>query len=212
MSGEKIRSSFGEISEEFPNENEFSVWENKIFDKIKISKISSKEKFRKFVILLENTTEQYIPDLLIDGFEYKGKEIILEAHEKITEEDVKKYRKFRMTFGASYYLIMIVTDGEEETWREYQKSKEGGVFNEIYTESNIEQLIDNLKKWKKEYDEMISEYGQKAECPPPPRGHGCGISAEGFEEITEFFGYRGKRVQSLCRSCRKEQLRDRKSN
>ena len=212
MSGEKIRSSFGEISEEFPNENEFSVWENKIFDKVKISKISFKEKFRKFVILLENTTEQYIPDLLIDGFEYKGKEIILEAHEKITEEDVKKYRKFRMTFGASYYLIMIVTDGEEETWREYQKSKEGGVFNEIYTESNIEQLIDNLKKWKKEYDEMISEYGQKAECPPPPRGHGCGISAEGFEEITEFFGYRGKRVQSLCRSCRKEQLRDRKSN
>ena len=212
MSGEKIRSSFGEISEEFPNENEFSVWENKIFDKVKISKISFKEKFRKFVILLENTTEQYIPDLLIDGFEYKGKEIILEAHEKITEEDVKKYRKFRMTFGASYYLIMIVTDGEEETWREYQKNKEGGVFNEIYTESNIEQLIDNLKKWKKEYDEMISEYGQKAECPPPPRGHGCGISAEGFEEITEFFGYRGKRVQSLCRSCRKEQLRDRKSN
>jgi len=212
LSGEKIRSSFGEISEEFPNENEFSVWENKIFDKVKISKISFKEKFRKFVILLENTTEQYIPDLLIDGFEYKGKEIILEAHEKITEEDVKKYRKFRMTFGASYYLIMIVTDGEEETWREYQKSKEGGVFNEIYTESNIEQLIDNLKKWKKEYDEMISEYGQKAECPPPPRGHGCGISAEGFEEITEFFGYRGKRVQSLCRSCRKEQLRDRKSN
>jgi hypothetical protein len=212
LSGEKIRSSFGEISEEFPNENEFSVWENKIFDKVKISKISFKEKFRKFVILLENTTEQYIPDLLIDGFEYKGKEIILEAHEKITEEDVKKYRKFRMTFGASYYLIMIVTDGEEETWREYQKNKEGGVFNEIYTESNIEQLIDNLKKWKKEYDEMISEYGQKAECPPPPRGHGCGISAEGFEEITEFFGYRGKRVQSLCRSCRKEQLRDRKSN
>ena len=107
---------------------------------------------------------------------------------------------------------MIVINSEEETWKEYQKSKEGGVFNEIYTESKVEDLIKKKKKWKKDYETMISEYGQKAECPPPPRGHGCGISAKGFEEIIEIFGYRGKRVQSLCRSCRKEQLRDRKSN
>ena len=200
----KIESSFGKISKEFTNESEFSLWETQIFEMIRISGISIKKKFRNFVLFSGDKKEQYIPDSLVEGFEYKGKEIILEAHEKISEEDVKKYRRFRGLFGSSYYLIMIVTDSEEAIWKEKQKGKEGGIFNEIYTKANMEQLINNLKKWKDGYDEMISQYAQNALCPPPPKGHGCGIAAKGFEEITEIFGYRGKRVQSLCRACRKE--------
>ena len=68
----------------------------------------------------------------------------------------------------------------------------------------------DLKNWKKNYDEMISEYGQYALCPPPPKGHGCGIEASGFDEITKIFGYRGKRVQSLCRKCRSGHSSDRR--
>ena len=210
MSKEQTRSSFGNISEEFPNEDGFSIWENQILEKFRNSGISFRSKFRKFIIFLGKKKEQYIPDILLEGFEYKRKEIIVEAHERISGEDIKKYRRFRLTFGSSYYLIMIVSDQEIDIWKEHHKGKEGGVFNEIYTESEVDDLIVCLKKWKKDYDEMISEYGQYALCPPPPRWHGCGVEAKGFEEITEIFGYRGKRVQSLCRSCRKEQSSDRR--
>jgi hypothetical protein len=212
LNKKQIRSSFENISKTFPDEDKFSMWENHILEKFTKTEISFRIKFRKFIIFLGDRKEQYVPDLLVEGFEYKEKEIIVEAHEKISEVDIEKYRKFRLTFGSSYYLIMIVANNEVEIWKENQRGKSGGIFNEIYTESEVDELIENIKKWKKDYDEMISEYGQKAECPPPPRGHGCGISAKGFEEIIEIFGYRGKRVQSLCRACRKEQLRDRKIN
>ena len=210
MSEKQIRSSFENISREFPNKDEFSIWENQILEKFRTCDISFRTKFRKFIVFVGNKKEQYVPDMLLEGFEYKRKEIIVEAHEKISEADIAKYRKFRSTFGSSYYLIMIVSDEEFDSWIRRQKEKEGGIFNEIYTESKVEDLIKNLEKWKKDYEAMISEYGQKALCPPPPKGHGCGVTANGFEEITEIFGYRGKRVQSLCRSCRKEQSSDRR--
>ena len=211
MSKEQIRSSFKQFIEKFSNEEEFSIWENQIFKKFRNSEISFKQKFRKFVIFLDNKKEYYIPDILLEGFEYNKKEVIVEAHNKISKEDIKKYRKFRSTFGSSYYLIMVVSDNEIKIWKENHRQKEGGIFNEIYTESNVDDLIKNLKKWKKDYNEMISQYAQNALCPPPPKGHGCGVSVEGFEEIKEIFGYRGKRVQSLCRACRKEHARKQKN-
>ena len=211
MSKEQTRSSFENFTEEFLEEDEFSIWEKQILEKFRNSEISFRQKFRKFVVFLGKKREQYIPDMLLEGFEYKKKEIIIEAHEKISEEDIKKYRKFRSTFGSSYYLIMIVSDNEVKIWKENHRQKEGGIFNEIYTESNVDDLIKNLKKWKKDYNEMISQYAQNALCPPPPKGHGCGVSVEGFEEIKEIFGYRGKRVQSLCRACRKEHARKQKN-
>ena len=211
MSKEQIRSSFKQFIEKFSNEEEFSIWENQIFKKFRNSEISFKQKFRKFVIFLDNKKEYYIPDILLEGFEYNKKEVIVEAHNKISKEDIKKYRKFRSTFGSSYYLIMVVSDNEIKIWKENHRQKEGGIFNEIYAESNVDDLIKNLKKWKKDYNEMISQYAQNALCPPPPKGHGCGVSVEGFEEIKEIFGYRGKRVQSLCRACRKEHARKQKN-
>ena len=39
----KIESSFGKISKEFTNENEFSLWETQIFEMIRISGISIKK-------------------------------------------------------------------------------------------------------------------------------------------------------------------------
>jgi len=211
LSKEQIRSSFKQFIEKFSNEEEFSIWENQIFKKFRNSEISFKQKFRKFVIFLDNKKEYYIPDILLEGFEYNKKEVIVEAHNKISKEDIKKYRKFRSTFGSSYYLIMVVSDNEIKIWKENHRQKEGGIFNEIYAESNVDDLIKNLKKWKKDYDEMISQYAQNALCPPPPKGHGCGVIAKGFEEITEIFGYRGKSVQSLCRTCRKKHTKNQKN-
>jgi len=211
INNRKTKSSFGKISKEFTNENEFSLWETQIFERIRISGISFKKKFRKFVIFIDGKKEHYIPDILVKEFECHKKEIIVEAHEEISKEDIKKYRRFRSTFGTSYYLIMIVPDTELKIWKENHIQKEGGIFNEIYAETQMNDLINNLKEWKKSHDEIMSQYAQNALCPPPPKGHGCGIAAKGFEEITEIFGYRGKRVQSLCRTCRKEHAKKQKN-
>jgi hypothetical protein len=210
LNEDQIRSSFTKSTEIFSVEEKFSIWEKQIFRKIKNAEISFSQKFRKFVIFLDEKKEYYIPDILLGGFEYNQKEVIIEAHKKISETDIKKYRRFRSTFGSSYYLIMIVPDNEVMIWKKRHKQKDGGIFNEIYAESNLEDLIKNLKKWKEDYDDIISKYGQTALCPPPPKGHGCGIIAKGFEEIKEIFGYRGKRVQSLCRECRKEHAKKQK--
>jgi len=213
---DKIRSSFYDSSKilknfrknSFPDDG-FSVWERRILRKLRKSGFSIETKFRNFPVRVENEIFEYIPDFLVKDFEYKGREILIEAHEKISEDDVEKYRKFRSTFGISYYMIMIVTDEELRIWNEYDQGKQG-FFNEIWTDDDIENLIICLKKWKKNYAEMISEYGQYALCPPPPNGHGCGIEASGFDEITKIFGYRGKRVQSLCRKCRSGHSSDRR--
>ena len=210
MSKEQIRSSFTKSTKKFSIKEEFSPWEKQIFKEIRNAEISFSQKFRKFVIFIDEKKEYYIPDTLLNEFEYNKKEIIIEAHKKISKEDIKKYRRFSSTFGTSYYLIMIVPDTELKIWKDNHIQKEGGIFNEIYAETQINDLINNLKKWKKNHDEVLSQYAQNALCPPPPKWHGCGISAKGFDEITEIFGYRGKRVQSLCRSCRKEHARKQK--
>jgi len=210
LNEKQIRSSFTKSVEKYSIKEEFSIWEKQIFKEIRNAEISFSEKFRKFSIFIDGKKEYYIPDILLKEFEYNKKEVIVEAHQKISKEDIKKYRQFRSRFGTSYYLIMIVTDTELKIWKENHIEKEGGIFNEIYTETKMDDLINNLKKWKKDHNEMMSQYAQNALCPPPPKGHGCGIAAKGFEEITEIFGYRGKRVQSLCRVCRKEHAKKQK--
>ena len=127
------RSSFHESSKflkiwkknKFPKKNDFSGWEKQILKKLRDSGISIETKFRNFPLNVENEKFEYVPDFLMKGFEYKGREVLVEAHEKISEEDVKKYRKFRSVFGSTYYLIMIVTDGELRMWNEYDQGVQG---------------------------------------------------------------------------------------
>ena len=110
---------------------------------------------------------EYIPDFLVKDFEYKGREILIEAHEKISEDDVEKYRKFRSIFGVSYYMIMIVTDEELRIWNEYDQGKQG-FFNEIWPDDDAVLLIEDLRKKREDYEREISKYGQRAFCPAPP--------------------------------------------
>ena len=213
---DKIRSSFYDSSKilknfrknSFPDDG-FSVWERRILRKLRKSGFSIETKFRNFPVRVENEIFEYIPDFLVKDFEYKGREILIEAHEKISEDDVEKYRKFRSIFGVSYYMIMIVTDEELRIWNEYDQGKQG-FFNKIWTDDDIEFLIEDLRKKREDYEKKISKYGQRAFCPSPPKGHGCGKKAVGFKQVEKLFGYRGKRVQSLCRKCRSEHSSDRR--
>ena len=197
------RSSFHESSKflkiwkknKFPKKNDFSGWEKQILKKLRDSGISIETKFRNFPLNVENEKFEYVPDFLMKGFEYKGREVLVEAHEKISEEDVKKYRKFRSVFGSTYYLIMIVTDGELRSWNEYDQGAQG-FFNEIWAMGDIEFLIEHLRKMKSDYEEKINSLPQNASCPK------CGKKAAGYKEIVKLFGYRGKIVQSFCKKCR----------
>ena len=199
---DKIRSSFYDSSKilknfrknSFPNDG-FSVWERRILRKLRKSGFSIETKFRNFPLNVENEKFEYVPDFLMKGFEYKGREVLVEAHEKISEEDVKKYRKFRSVFGSTYYLIMIVNYGELRTWNKYNQGKQK-FFNEIWTFNDVDFLIEHLKKLKKKYKEKISQFQQNAFCPK------CGKKSKGYKKIVELFGYRGKKVQSFCRKCR----------
>ena len=199
---DKVRSSFYDSSKILKNfrknnflDDGFSVWERCILRKLRKSGFSIETKFRNFPVRVENEIFEYIPDFLVKDFEYKGREILIEAHEKISEEDVKKYRKFLANFGSSYYLIMIVSDGELRTWNKYNQGKQK-FFNEIWAFYDVDFLIEHLKKLKKKYKEKISQFQQNAFCPK------CGRKAKGYKKIVELFGYRGKKVQSFCKKCR----------
>jgi len=205
----KIRSSFYRTSKisrilkenKFFKENSFSSWERKILKKMRNSDLDIEIKFRNFPLHVEKEKFEYVPDFLIKGFLYKQREIIVEAHEEISEDDVNKYRKFRSVFGAMYYLILIVKDEELRKWNEFDQGVQG-VFNEIWTVNDVDLLIIHMLNKRKEYKQKIKLIPQTAICPSPPLGHGCGKKANDYDEIVRWFGYRGKIVQSLCRQCR----------
>jgi hypothetical protein len=182
--------------------DDFSIWEKKILQSLRKNGISLEIKFRNFPLKVEDQKYEYIPDFLVKDFEYKDREILIEAHEKISIEDVKKYQKFRSVFGSTYYLIMIVRGEELREWNSHDMER--GIFNEIWVVNDLELLIKSLLEKKKKHDDKINSFPQKAVCPAPPNGHGCGRISNGYEEIIKFFGYRGKKVQSLCRKCRTE--------
>ena len=186
--------------------NDFSPWEKGIIEIFQKSKLRFETKFREFYFDFGKEKFVYLPDLLVKGFEYDEKQILIEAHEEISEYDVKKYRRFRSIYGSVYHLIMIVTDGELRKWNEYDRGEQG-LFHEIWTSEDIDFLINDLLDKKDKYKMTISQYQQSAVCPLPPKGHGCGRKASGYNEVVRWFGYRGKRVQSLCRECRSEQSR-----
>ena len=205
----KTRSSFYKTSKisqilkknNFFKENSFSSWEKKILKKIRKSDLDIEIKFRNFPLHIEKEKFEYIPDFLIKGFLYKQREVIVEAHEEISKEDVTKYRKFRSVFGAMYYLILIVKDEELRKWNEFDQGVQG-VFNEIWVVDSVDLLIKYLLNKKREYSEKMKLVPQIAICPAPPNGHGCGKKANDYDEVVRLFGYRGKIVQSLCRQCR----------
>lgn len=209
LNHKKIRSSFYKTSKiskilkknAFFKENSFSIWERKILKKMRNSELDIETKFRNFPLHIEKEKFEYIPDFLIKGFLYKQREVIVEAHEEISEEDVNRYRKFRSVFGVMYYLILIVKDKELQKWNDLDQGVQG-IFNEIWSVNNVDLLIKYLLNKRRVYSQKMKLVPQTAICPAPPNGHGCGKKADDYDEVVRLFGYRGKIVQSLCRQCR----------
>ena len=197
----------------FDQERDFTKWEREIIKKIEKSGLKFETKFFKFPLNIGNKKFIYVPDLLMKDFFFNEKKIILEAHEKISEDDIAKYRKFRSIYGNVYHLLLVVTDNELRKWNEYDQKE--GVFHEIWTSNNVDFLIKNLQEKRAYYIEKNSTVGTHV-CPPPPR-HGCGKTATGYDEIKKEFGMRKRRngeefPQSLCYDRRSKHAKRRRRN
>ena len=173
---------------------EFTTWEKKVMKRLQKSKIKFKKKFRTLPLLIDGLDEDYTPDFLLD-FAYKGRRhVIVEVHEDLTEHDITKYRTFMDVYGRIYYLIVVVNEGQLRKWNELDMAEQS-LFHDIWTLDNIEIMISELEKLrdvsKKQYE------SEETTCPK------CGKFAQGKFEIEDLFGYRGKRVQSYCKVCRR---------
>jgi hypothetical protein len=160
--------------------------------KLNKSKIKFEKKFRTFPLQIDDSTIPYTPDFLLD-FAYKNRRhVIVEVHEDLTDQDVKKYRTFMDVYGRIYYLIIVVSEYQLRKWNEMNMG--GALFHDIWSLNDIKIMISQLERLretsKKQYE------NEKAICPR------CKKFAQGKFEIEELFGYRGKRVQSYCKVCR----------
>ncbi len=191
-------------SVDFSNLNpirDFSKWEQNILDKIKKAGFEIEFKHRKFKVKIDSKYYIYIPDVMIFGFCINGKKIIIEAHEKLLDEDIEKYRKFMKEYRNIYYLIMIVEGSELRKWNENFKTSP--LFDDIWVNEDVNFLIDKMNEYRKTFEKKFYKFPKEAYC----GRKGCGEEGKGYEEIEKIFGYRdvgdGKIIpQSYCRYCR----------
>lgn len=172
----------------------FTKWETQVYATLKNNKIKFDEKFRKYKLQTDNEQSiEYSPDFLLADYEICEKEIIIEAHEELKQDDVAKYSQFLRKYHSLFYVIMIVQDNELRQWN--KNNENGKLFDDIWTIDNIQDLITWIKKLKPK-----SLSGDTTTCPH------CKVCAIGTIQIESIFGYRKsnnkKFPQSLCRSCR----------
>ena len=180
---------------------EFTKWELDIIKKIKNVGFEIEFKHRKFKVRVDKKYYVYIPDIMIFGFRFNDKKIIIEAHEDLLEQDIEKYRKFMKEYRNIYHLIMIVEGHQLRGWNE--KSIQSPLFDEIWTKNDINFLIEELTTYKKTFEKIFYKFPKEAYCGRKT----CGEEAHEYEEIETLFGYRkmsdGKIIpQSYCRYCR----------
>lgn len=190
-----------EIKKRLETKKIFSLWERKVINKLTENKIKFEEKFRIFPIKINNDLSiKYEPDFLLEEYEINNKEIIIEAHEKLTEDDVVKYSIFMKRYFTVFHLIMIVKDNDLRGWNEISKSSR--LFNDIWIMDNLKDLID----WIKRQHTKKQDFKEQSTCPH------CPTIAIGTKQIYKLFGFRKKKngekfTQSLCRECRGLQLK-----
>ena len=86
-------------------EKHFSLWEQKVRNKLLKSGMKFVEKTQKemdkFPLQInEDITIYYVPDFILDKHRFNGKKIIIEAHQNLTDEDVLKYGFFLKKYSA----------------------------------------------------------------------------------------------------------------
>jgi len=175
---------------------DFSLWEQNVYKKLIESQIKFEKRFRKFPIRIsENITVNYEPDFFLEEYEIDGKEVIIEAHEELTSDDVVKYSTFMKRYFPVFHLIMIVNENELREWNNFNESNR--LFNDIWIIHDLEDLI----SWIKRQNTKTQDFNQETKCPH------CPTIAVGINQIDNFFGFRKKKngekyPQSLCRECR----------
>ncbi len=179
----------------------FSSWEQQVFEKLKENRIEFNKKFRKFPIKInDNLTINYEPDSLLEKYEFDGKEIIIEAHEELTNDDIVKYSTFMKNYFSVFHLIMIVNEHELRKWNGFDSSNR--LFNDIWTINDLKDLINWIKRQNIKEEDFVTQ----TKCPH------CTTTAVGSKQINSFFGFRKKKngesfPQALCRECRRLQLK-----
>lgn len=173
-----------------------SKWEKQVFSVLEKNGIKFEKKFRKFPLKISDTiTIPYVPDFLLNDYEIGRKEIIIEAHEKITQDEIAVNSTFMKDYHDAFYLIMVVRDVDIRAWNE--ANNENRLFHEICAINGLDWLVNFLKKQKKK---KLME----AKCPT------CHAVAIGYIQVQTKFGLRKKRngdefPQSLCMDCRKDE-------
>ncbi len=126
----------------------FSPWEEKVRKKLRDSNIEFEVKFRKFPIYIDdNAFVNYVPDFILKHHEINAKQILIEAHEYLTERDAILYGLFMETYGGQYYLIMIVSDNQLRQWNELDQANRR-LFNDIWSIDDLDFFIRDLQKYK----------------------------------------------------------------
>lgn len=171
----------------------FSKWEKRVVSQFKKEGIRNSIKFRKFPLKISETlTITYIPDFLLLDYEKDKKDIVVEAHEYITQDAIAKNSAFMRNYKNVFELIMVVPDRDLRAWND--ADKENKLFHDIWTMNNVKFLIDDIKR---KYKKVKTE----TECPT------CHKKASGYKQIYHRFGFRKKSdgseyPQSLCIDCR----------
>lgn len=189
------------------DEGSFSPWEQHIRRKFRKAELEFDEKFRKFPLEANGEVIDYLPDFVLKDFQHNEKKILIEAHQELTEKDIRKYRLFMDKYGRTYHLIMIVQGNYLQKWNELDQGEQA-LFHDIWIDEDVDVFIKTLLKQKKKHETEI-HLPDRAECPLPK---GCGKKAIGSKEVEKLFGYRqtypGKTiVQSYCRRCRAKHLK-----
>ena len=189
------------IIKRMENKNDFSEWEKQVMNVLGNSGIKFEKKFRKFPIKInEKISINYVPDFLLDSYEINKKEVIIEAHEELTSDDVVKYSLFMKKYFHTFYVIMIVKENQLKEWNKINSSNR--LFSDIWLIHNLDELVDWIKQKKTKRDDSH----QQAKCPH------CEITGIGIKQIAELFGHRKKNngekyPQSLCKECRNLQVK-----
>lgn len=181
----------------------FSTWEQQVVTKLQDEQIEFETKHRRFPIKIDDIDYIYSPDFILRDILLKEKKILIEAHEELLDEDIKKFRKFMDVYGRMYHLIVIVKCEELRKWNKFD-SGEQAMFHEIWLYDDLNDLIKYLKKISEDYQKKINSLSSKTICPLP---NGCGVESIGYENIQRVFGYRKMKngviiPQSYCRTCR----------
>jgi hypothetical protein len=134
-----------QLAEQLIPKRMITAWESKVIKRFAGAGISLEIKSRIFPLYDTDGNEFiYIPDFTIMHHSFKGKKIIVEANEDLTERDIPMYASFMRDRSNSYHLIFVVTENQLRLWN----SVGDRIFDEIWTIDDMAFLIDSLKRYR----------------------------------------------------------------